>query len=194
MDLPSILHQCFKYVSDDAVVRTVFAEMQLFKRVENYFTDSLLYQESNKSVKKLLPNDIDSGNEADSKLKEDAPTTFIMESIVAYLDDPDCNNPAENEGERVINENVAFDYSLCLEDIFKSVDISFLHMPLPISKMACIHIGDNERFVFIIPPSKRDQSPIVSSRGQTQTTTSRESEDDLKTPQFFYYARGQHIV
>ena len=46
-----------------------------------------------------------------------------MELIVAYLDDPDCNNLAENEGEWILNENVAFDYSLYLEDVFKSVDL-----------------------------------------------------------------------
>jgi len=34
---------------------------------------------------------------------------FIIEPIVAYLDDPDCNNPVKNEGEWVLNENVAFD-------------------------------------------------------------------------------------
>jgi len=48
--VPSTLHQCFKYIGDDVMVRMVFAEMQLFKGVENYFTDSLLYQESNKPV------------------------------------------------------------------------------------------------------------------------------------------------
>jgi len=41
--VPSTLHQCFKYVDDKAMVRTVFVEMQPFKRVDNYFTDSLLY-------------------------------------------------------------------------------------------------------------------------------------------------------
>jgi len=74
-----------------------------------------------------------------------------MEPIVACLDNPDCNNPAENEGELVLNENVAFNYSLCLEDVFKSIDISSLHMPLPISKMACMHIGDNGGSIFIVP-------------------------------------------
>jgi len=34
-----------------------------------------------------------------------------------YLDDFDCNNLAENEGEWVLNETVAFDYSLCLENV-----------------------------------------------------------------------------
>jgi len=131
-------------------------------------------------MKEPLTNNIDSGNEADTESEEDVPATFIMEPIVAYLDGPGCNNPAENEGEWVLNENVAFDYSLYLEDV--SIDINSLHMPLPISKMACMHIGDNEGFVFIVPPSKRDQLPVVFDRGQTRTTTFRESDDDLKPP------------
>jgi len=62
-----------------------------------------------------------------------------MKPIVAYLSDFDCNNLDENDGKWVLNEDVAFDYSSCFEDVFKSVDISSLHMPLPISKWhACI--------------------------------------------------------
>jgi len=128
--VPSTLHQCFKYVT---VVQMVFAEMQPFKGVENYFTDSLLYQENNELVKQPLPNDIDSGNKTDSESEEDALATFSMEPIVAYLDDPDCNNSTESKGEWVLNENVDFDYSLCLKDVFKSVNISFLDMPSPIA-------------------------------------------------------------
>ena len=86
------------------MVRTVFAEIQPFKRVENYFTDSLLYQETKKLVKKLLPNNVDNGKEVDLELEEDVSATFIMVPIVAYVDDPDCNNPAENKGEWVLNE------------------------------------------------------------------------------------------
>jgi len=55
----------------------------------------------------------------------------------------------------VLNKTVAFDYYLCLDDVFKSVDINFLHMPLPISKMACMHIKDNEGSTFIVLPTKR---------------------------------------
>jgi len=110
------------------------------------------------------------------------PATFIIEPIIAYLEDSDCNNPAKNEGEWVLNENVAFDYSLCFEDVFKSVDISSLHILLPISKMACMHIEDNEGSVFIIPLSKRDQLPIVFNRGLTRAMTSRESDEDLEPP------------
>ena len=54
--MPSTLHQCFKYVEDDATVRMMFAEKQPFKGVKNYFTDALLYQEIDKVSKELLPN------------------------------------------------------------------------------------------------------------------------------------------
>ena len=40
--VPSTLINAFKYVGDKAIVRMVFAEMQLFKGVEKYFIDSLL--------------------------------------------------------------------------------------------------------------------------------------------------------
>jgi len=41
--VPSTLHQCSKYVEDNATVRMVFTEKQPFKGVKNYFTDALLY-------------------------------------------------------------------------------------------------------------------------------------------------------
>jgi len=141
-------------------------------------------------LKQSLPDDVDSGNKAYSESKENVPAIFSIKSIVAYLNDPDCNNPSENEGEWVLNENVAFDYSLCLNYVFKSIDISSFFMPLPISKMACMHIEDNEGSVLIVPPSKRNQSPIVFSRDQALAMTSRESDDDLEPPQFFHYARS----
>ena len=52
-----------------------------------------------------------------------------------------------------------------------------------------MHIEDNEGSVFIVPPTKRDQSPIILGRSQTQVTTSRESVDGLEPLQFFHYAR-----
>ena len=141
-----------------------------------------------------MPDDVDSGNEADSETEEDAPATINMESIVAYLDNFNCNNLTKNLGEWVLNEAVAFDYYLCLEDVFKSVDISFLHMPFPILKMACMHIEDNEGSVFIVSPTKRDQSLIIFGRSQARATTFRESDDDLEPPQFFHYARSAHCM
>ena len=87
--------------------------------------------------------------------------------------------PSKNKGVWVLNENVIFDYFLCLVNVFESVDISFLRMTLPIWKMVCMHIEDNEVSVFIVPPSKRDQSLIVFGRGQAPAITFRESDDDL---------------
>ena len=68
------------------------------RRIENYFTDALLYQEANKVAKELLPKDIDSGNEGDLEPEEDTPTTVAFKSIVAYLNDLECINPTEDNG------------------------------------------------------------------------------------------------
>ena len=93
------------------MVRTVFTEVKPFKGVENYFTESLLYEENIELPKQSLPHDIDSGNETDSESEKDTLATISIEPIAAYLNNYDCNNPAENEGEWVLNKNIAFDYS-----------------------------------------------------------------------------------
>jgi len=97
--VPSTLHQYFKYVNDKAMVRMVFIETQTFKGVENYFTDSLFYKENGKVVKKSLPDDIDSGNEENSESGDDPAISFDEKPIIAYLNDPDCNNSADNGNE-----------------------------------------------------------------------------------------------
>jgi len=75
----------------------------------SHFTDALLYQEANEVAKEQLLEDDDSGNEADSEPKEDTSATFAFKPIVEYFNDPECNNPIEDDGEWVINENVTFD-------------------------------------------------------------------------------------
>jgi len=135
--------------------------MQSFKRVKNYFTDSLLYQENGKVVKEPLPDDID--NEADSKSRDNPVTTFDEESIVAYFNDPDCNNSAEYNGEWVHNENVHFNYSLYFDDVSCHVDMSSLPMPLPMLT-ACVRVEDKDGSIFIVPSAKKYQSPIINGR------------------------------
>jgi len=63
LDCPLHVVLVLQVPGDDVVVRMVFIEIQPFKGVENYVTDSLLYQEDNKLVKQLLPDDVDSDNE-----------------------------------------------------------------------------------------------------------------------------------
>jgi len=58
-------------------------------------------------------------------------------------------------------------------------------MPLPMS-MPCMHIEENDESVFVVPPSKKDQSPIVFGKVQYWITTSNYSNEDLEPPQFFH--------
>jgi len=111
-------------------------------------------------MEKPLPNDIDNDNKADSESRDDPEVSFDEESIIAHLNDPDYNNSADNDDEWVLNENVNFNYSLCCDDVNNHVDMSPLHIPLPMSTV-CMHIEENDKSVFIVPPSKKDQSPII---------------------------------
>jgi len=130
----------------------------------------------------LFPDDIDGGNEADLESGEDPEISFDEELIVAYLNNPDYNNSANNGNEWVFND-VNFDYSLCCDDVNSPLDMNPPHMPLPISTV-CMHIEENDGSVFVVPSSKRDQLPIIFSRVGYW----------IEPPQFFYYARSAHCM
>jgi len=117
---------------------------------------------------------------------------FDNKPIVAYFNDPDCNNSAENDIEWVLNENVNFDYSLYLYDVNSLVDMSLLHIPLPMS-MACIQVEDNDESAFVVPPSKKNQEPIIFDRVQHRITISNDSDEDLK-PHNSFIMHGQYTV
>ena len=53
----------------DGKVRPLIAERHPFKGVENYFTDSLLFQDSREMNENPQPEEPDSGNEADIEPK-----------------------------------------------------------------------------------------------------------------------------
>ena len=129
-------------------------------------------------VKEPWPDDIDSGNVVDSESEEDMAATFAIEPIIAYLNDPYCNDSAENNGEWVINENIAFDYSLCLNDVFNFVKSNSLHMPLPTARMACMWIENDDESVSIVPSSKKNQSPIVFGKVYQKNFTFVDSKEE----------------
>jgi len=106
-----------------------------------------------------LLEDDDSGNEADSEPEEDTSATFAFKPIVAYLNDPEYNNPIKDDGEWVINENITFDYPVnpVSIDLFKSVDDTSLHMPLSMLSVESTPVENGEVSVFVVPPSKRNQ-------------------------------------
>ena len=181
-------------MDDKVIVRTVFAETQLFKRAENYFTDSLLYREVNKVIKELLSDSIDSGNAADSESEEDTHAAFAMKSIVTYLNESDCNDSVENDVEWVINKNVSFDSFVCLNDVLNSVKSSSLHMPLPTARMACMQTEDNDESIFIVPSSTKNQSPIVFGKVYLKTFTLEDPKKEQEPPHFFDYTWSVHCI
>ena len=61
--VPTTLHQVMKYIDGSGKIRTLIAKRHPFKGVENYFTDSLLYQGSLKTNENPQPEEPDSGNE-----------------------------------------------------------------------------------------------------------------------------------
>jgi len=184
--VPSTLHQCFKYVEDDTTVQTVFAERQPFKGVENYFTDALLYQEAGETPKEPLPDDDESGNEADSESETGIPAILIGEPIIACLNNPQCNTSSEDEGEWVINDNISFDYPVSV-GLFESIMDSSLHMPLHKPSASSTPMEAIEGATLVIPPSKQGQLPIIFSRTQPREPGAADSSSDSDTPQFFHY-------
>src|SRR5256886_15988928 len=64
--VPSTLHQVMKYVDAQGQVLTLVAEQCPFKGVENYFTDTLLYQEAHEVVVQEK-EELKLGNEADQE-------------------------------------------------------------------------------------------------------------------------------
>jgi len=103
--------------------------------------------------KEQLLEDDDSGNEADLESEEDTSATLAFKPIVAYLNDPQCNNPIGDDNEWVINENITFNYPTSV-DLFKSVDNSSLHMSLSMLSMTSTPVECGEGSVFFIPPLK----------------------------------------
>ena len=70
----------------------MIAERHPFKGVENYFTDSLLYQDSLKINKNLQPEEPYSGNEVDTKPKKEEECTWELNPLVMSINKPDVNN------------------------------------------------------------------------------------------------------
>ena len=96
--VPSTLHQVMKYIDGSGNVRTLIAERHPFKGVENYFTDSLLYQESVEIDEVPQPEEPDSGNEADTELEEDE-CVWELDPPVMGINKPDVDNTSADDEE-----------------------------------------------------------------------------------------------
>ena len=99
-----------KYVDGDGKVRTLIAERYPFKRVENYFTDSLLYQDSLKIEKNPQPEELDSDNEADVEPEAEEKCLWELNSLVTSVNKFDVNNTASDIDEQYINKELDLAY------------------------------------------------------------------------------------
>jgi len=88
-------------------------EKHPFKRVENYFTDSLLYQDPLEVVEDSSPEDLDSGNEADTELEPEGECLWELNPLATSIEKLDFNNTANDECE-YINENLDLAYLFAL--------------------------------------------------------------------------------
>ena len=119
-----------KYVDEDGKVRTLIAKKDLFKGVENYFTDSLLYQDSLEIDENPYPEEHDSGNEANTEPEEEE-CLWEINPLVTSIDKLNFNTTANVESEWFINENLDSAYfsvyasDFVLSDTNTNVDYNF---------------------------------------------------------------------
>jgi len=92
----------------------LIAERHLFKGVENYFTDSLLYQDSLETNENPQSEEPDSGNEADIKPEAEEECFWELNPLVMSINKLDINNLANDVGEWYINEELDLAYFLYL--------------------------------------------------------------------------------
>ena len=116
------------------------------------------------------------------------PCYFCLRANLAYLGDSTFNNDtAKDDCEWVLNKDVSFDYSCCL-DVPETIYSNSLHMPISIMMKAFMYIEDGDIDIFIVLRSQEDQLSIIFGRIHSRVSTSVVSDEDLKPPQFFHYA------
>ena len=99
-----------KYIDESGRVQTLIAERHPFKGVENYFTDSLLYQESVETDEVPQPEEPDSGNEADTEPEKEE-CMWELDPFVTGINKPDVDNTSVDDvGGWYINEELDLAY------------------------------------------------------------------------------------
>ena len=84
----------------------------------------------------------------------------------------------------MINENITFDYPVSA-DLFKSAGDTSLHMPLSMLSVTSTPVENSEGSVFVVPPSKKNQSLIVFGRIQPQISAITDLGSNLQLRKFF---------
>jgi len=103
------LHQEMKYIGEARKVRTLIFERHSFKGIENYFTDSLLYQEFLEVDENPHPEEPISRNEADMEPEEDE-CLWEINPIVMSIGKLSSDTTTNVEGKWFINEDLDLVY------------------------------------------------------------------------------------
>ena len=77
----------------------LIAEKHPFKGVENYFIDSLLYQDSLETDENSKTEELDSGNEADVEPEAEEECLQELNPLVTSVNKLDANNTANDVDE-----------------------------------------------------------------------------------------------
>ena len=106
----SPLFSITKYIDGDGKVQTLIVERHPFKRVENYFTDSLLYHYSLETGENPQPEEPNSSNEANIKPEAEEECLWELNLLVTSINKLNVNNTAKDVGEWYINEELDLAY------------------------------------------------------------------------------------
>jgi len=87
-------------------VRTLIAERHPYKGVENYFTNSLLYQDSLEADENPQLEEPNSSNEADVEPEAEEEYLWELNPLVTSVNKLDVNNTANDVDEWYINEEL----------------------------------------------------------------------------------------
>jgi len=99
-----------KYVDEDGKVRMLIAEKYPFKGVENYFIDSLFYQDPFEAIEDSSPEDLEFSNETDDEPETEEECLWELNPFVMSINMLNFNNTTNVEGEWFINENLDLAY------------------------------------------------------------------------------------
>ena len=158
-------------------MRTLIVERYSFKGVENYFTDSLLYQDSLEADENPHPEELDSSNEAYTEPEEDECLREInplVMSIVNFGFDTIANVKCE----WFINEDLDLAYfsmfasDSVLSDINTDMDsdpwsaintLTSLRAPIKSSLLIREKIGGTHNVFFEVPAKRRGKLFAIRS-------------------------------
>jgi len=97
-----------KYIDGNEKVWTLIADRQTFKGVENYFTDSLLYQDSLKTNENPQPEEPDYGNEVDTEPEAEEECLWELNPLVTSTNKLDVKNTRDDECLWELNPTVLY--------------------------------------------------------------------------------------